>query len=307
MLEMLVAIMGNTLRTATPIVLAAMGGQFTEHAGVMNIGMDGMMLIGAFAAVTASYLFASAAMGVLAAILVGLLVGLLFAIFVVKLRSDEFIIGVALNLFAGGLTVFLLRQLFGVAGAFADPGIVGLPNIELGFIKDIPILGKLISGHSLFVYISWIIVFACWIIVYKTPLGMRMRASGEHPESLRSLGISPESMKIIASLLCGVLCGIAGAHLSLGYLTQFTEGMSASRGFIAFACIIFGRANPPKVFLAALFFGFLDALGLRMQFLGISSDITGMMPYLMTVLMMVWMAVGERYKKKRMLKLNKVK
>lgn len=297
-----IGLLQNTLRTATPVILAAMGGLLTEQAGIMNIGMDGMILIGAFVAVAFSYFCASASMGVFMAVLAGIVIGLFFALFVVKLKSDEFIIGMALNTFAGGLTVFLLRSIFGVKGTFSDAGIVPLPTIELEFLSGIPILGPLLCNNSLFVYLTWIFVFLTWVFLYRTPYGFWMRAAGEHPESLETAGISPIKMKFLASILCGVFCGFAGAHLSLGYLTMFSEGMSASRGFIAFACVIFGMANPPKVFLAALLFGFLNALGLRLQSVGVPSNLTSMTPYIVTVIMMIYVVVSLDKKKKARMK-----
>ena len=299
-----VGLLQNTVRTATPVVIASMGGLFTEHAGIMNIGMDGMILIGAFSAVVCSYFFSSALMGVLIAVLIGILLGLFFGLFVIHLKSDEFIIGVALNIFAGAITVFLLRTMFNVKGSFSDPGIVPLPTIHIGFLDKIPILGDLLNNNSILIYVSWLLVFVCWLVIYKTPFGLRMRAAGENPESLRALGKSPVMMKYAASVICGALCALAGAHLSLGYLTQFSEGMSASRGFIAYACIIFGRANPPKVFLAVLLFGFLDALGIRMQNLGVSSYLTEMIPYLATVFVLILGAIRENAKKKGVRKLT---
>ncbi len=280
-----IGLLQNTLRTATPVILAAMGGLLTEQAGIMNIGMDGMILVGAFVAVAFSYLCASAAMGVLMAVLSGILIGIFFAVFVVKLRSDEFIIGMALNTFAAGLTVYLLRSIFGVKGTFSDAAIVSLPTVHIGFLENI-------------VYITWLLVFLTWLFLYRTPYGFWLRASGEHPESLETAGISAHKMKFIASILCGIFCGFAGAHLSLGYLTMFSEGMSNSRGFIAFACVIFGMANPPKVFLAALLFGFLQALGLRLQSVGVPADITSTIPYLATVLMLIYIVVSTDRKKK---------
>jgi len=293
-----IGLLQNTLRTATPVILAAMGGLLTEKAGIMNIGMDGMILIGAFTAVAFSFFCTSAAIGVLMAVLVGIIIGLFFALFVVKFKSDEFIIGMALNTFAGGLTVFLLRSIFDVKGTFSDPGIQALPTINIPFLENVPVLGPLLSGNSLFVYLTWGLVFLTWLFLYRTPYGFWMRAAGEHPKSLETAGISPIKMKFLASILCGVFCGFAGAHLSLGYLTMFSEGMSASRGFIAFACVIFGMANPPKVFLAALLFGFLNALGLRLQSVGVPSDLTAMTPYIVTVLMMVYVVVSMDKKKK---------
>lgn len=295
-----IGLLQNTLRTATPVILAAMGGLLTEQAGIMNIGMDGMILIGAFVAVAFSFTMSSAAMGVIAAVLVGIAIGLFFALFVVKLRSDEFIIGMALNTFAGGLTVYLLRAIFGVRGTFSDAGIEALPVVHIDFLDNIPVLGPLLNDNSIFVYLTWVLVFLTWLFLYRTPYGFWMRAAGEHPESLETAGINPQKMKFLASILCGVFCGFAGAHLSLGYLTMFTEGMSSSRGFIAFACVIFDMANPPKVFLAALLFGFLDALGLRLQSVGVPSDLTATVPYIATVLMLVYVVVSsDRRKRKR--------
>lgn len=295
----------NTLRTATPVVLAALGVLMTDHVGIMNIGMDGMMLCGAFFAVLGSCFLGGWVGGIALALGVGLLLGLFFGLFVIKFKSDEYIIGVALNIFAGGLTVFLLRTIFGVAGAFSgseELPIYPLPRIDIPFIRNIPVLGDLLSGNTLLVYVSWILVVLSYVLIYRTPLGFWLRAAGEHPESLRAAGKSPEKMKYLASALCGLFSGLAGAHLSLGYLTMFTENMSASRGFIAVACVIFGASNPPRVFLAALLFGFIDALGLRVQSMNVSSNLTSLAPYLVTVIMMVWVVWRGERKKRRVLR-----
>ena len=285
----------NTLRTATPVVLCALGCLMTEQVGIMNIGVDGMMLMGAFFAVLGSYLFGSWLMGLAFAIVLGILLGLFYYVFSIKFKSDEFIIGVALNILAGGLTVFLLRTLFGVKGSFSGPGIVPLPTINLPWLAAIPVLGPMLNGNTLLVYVSWVLVLLCWLFLYKTPLGFHLRASGEAPEALRASGKSPERMKRLASVLCGILASVSGAHLSLGYLTMFSENMSASRGYVAVACVIFGGSNPPRVFLAALLFGFIDALGMRLQKY-IPSEITSMAPYVVTVAMMVAVVLLRRRK-----------
>jgi len=293
-----ILLLQNTLRTATPVVLAAMGCLMTQHVNITNIGIDGMMLIGAFFAVAGSYYTGSWVGGLAIAILIGVVLGLFYYLFVIKFKSDEFIIGTALNIFAGGLTIFLLRTLFGVTGSFSDPAIVPLPTIHIPLLESIPVVGPLLSGNTLLVYISWLLVPVCWAFIYKTPAGIHLRASGEYPDALTACGKSPDRMKCLASVLCGVLSAVAGAHLSLGYLTMFSQNMSASRGYVAFACVIFGGGNPPKVFLAALLFGFIDALGLRMQKY-IPSDITSMAPYVVTIVMMVAVVLMERSKKAR--------
>lgn len=291
------------LRRATPVAIAALGGALTEHAGIMNIGMDGMILMGAFFGVLGSALFGSAWAGLALAIGVGVFVGLFYALFVIQFHSDEFIIGCALNTFALGLTSYLSRAIFGTSGAKGYPS---LPSLSLGPVSKIPFVGDVIGGHSLFVYVALLLVLLLWLYIYKTPYGFHLRASGEKPETLRTAGLSPERMKWTASILCGVLCAIAGAHLSLGYLNgTFAENMSNSRGFVAFACVIFGGANPVKVYLATLMFGFFDALGLRLQG-SISSDLTGIIPYAITIIMMVYVVIRSNRKKKAVRKAGQI-
>lgn len=293
----------NTLRTATPVILAGLGCLMTDHVGIMNIGIDGMMLMGAFIAVLGSYFMGSWVAGLACAILLGVLLGFFYGVFVVKFKSDEFIIGVALNIFAGGVTVFLLRTIFGVKGAFSDPGIVPLPKLQLDWLEGIPFIGPLLNNNTLLVYVSWLLVLACWLFIYRTPMGFWLRAAGEHPKSLASVGKSPEKQKYLASVLCGIFSCLAGAHLSLGYLTMFSENMSASKGYVAVACVIFGRSNPPLVFLAALLFGFIDAMGTRLQSVGVDPTLTKIFPYVGTVLMMVLLVVRDNAKKKKLSKI----
>ena len=290
-----VGLFRQMLRSATPVALAAMGGAMTEHAGIMNIGMDGMILIGSFTAVAASVYTGSAFIGVLAAVLVGVLVGLFYALFVVKFQSDEFIIGTALNIFAGGLTTFLLWAMFDVRGTLRTEA--GLPTVDLGIIGKIPFVGEILSGNSLFIYVTVLLVVIMWVFVYRTRWGFWIRAAGEHPGTLRTAGISPDKMKWLSSVLCGAFCGLAGAQLALGNVTMFSEGMSNSRGYVAFACVIFGGANPAKAYLAALMFGFFDALGYRLQEYNISANLTSMIPYVITVCMMVYVVVRSNKKK----------
>lgn len=284
----------NTVNTATIVILAGLGCLMTDQAGMMNIGIDGMMVVGAFAAVMGSWLCNSWVMGLLLALAVGLVFGLLYGVFVIKFKSDEFIIGVALNIFAAALTTFMLRSIPGQAGSFhpATGEVVKLPSLDLGMVGGTQVI------LSWMVPISWVLVALCWVMLYRTPLGFWLHASGEHPESLRSVGRSPEKMKYLGSLLCGMFCALSGAYLSLGYLSTFTENMSASRGYVAVACVIFGRANPPLVFLAALLFAFIDAAGTRMQGF-IDPQLTATFPYIGTILMMVLLAARDGMKKRR--------
>ncbi len=283
----------QTLRSATPVALAAIGGSMTEHAGIMNIGMDGMILMGAFFGILGSAICGSVWAGLGFALLMGVLVGLLFGLFVVKFHSDEFIIGCALNTFAVGLTTFLSRSFFGVNGAKGNPA---FPKVNFPLLDEIPFVGQVLNHHSLFIYLTVLLVIILWVFVYKTPYGFWLRAAGEKPETLRTAGLSPEKMKWLASLLCGILCGVAGAHLSLAD-GAFAENMSNNRGYVAFACVIFGAANPAKAYLAALMFGFFDAIGLRLQSY-LSSDLTAIIPYAITIVMMVYVVVRSQKKRK---------
>ena len=290
------ATVNETLRTATPIALAAIGGAMTEHAGIMNIGMDGMILMGAFFGAYGSFLMGYGWLGLLLAIAIGVLVGLLFALFVVKLKSDEFIIGCALNTFAIGLTGFLSDSVFGHKGG---KGMDALPKVRLAILDRIPFVGESLQGLSVLFYLTLLLVVVLWLFVYRTPYGFYLRAAGEKPDTLRTAGISPEKMKWIASILCGITCAIAGVYLSLGELDGiFAKNMSNSRGYVAFACVIFASAHPGKAYLAALMFGFFGALGTALQS-QISSDLTAAIPYVITIFMMIYVVLRSQKRKKQ--------
>ncbi len=289
------ATLNETLRTATPVALAAIGGAMTEHAGIMNIGMDGMILMGAFFGAYGSFLLGGGWLGLLLAVVIGVLIGLLFALFVVKLKADEFIIGCALNTFAIGLTGFLSDSIFGHKGG---KGMDALPKVRFALLDHIPFIGEGLQGLSVLFYITLLLVLVLWLFVYRTPYGFYLRAAGEKPDTLRTAGISPEKLKWIASILCGITCAIAGAYLSLGELEgNFAKNMSNSRGYIAFACVIFASANPAKAYLAALMFGFFGALGTCLQGI-ISPDLTAAIPYVITILMMVYVVLNSERRKK---------
>ena len=286
----------NMFNSATVVALAGLGCLLTDQAGMMNIGLDGIMLCGAFAGVIGSWLSGSWIVGVLCAICIGMLIGLFYGVMVIRWKSDEFIIGVALNLFAVALTTFLLRSIDGAQSA-------GTFHPTTGFIDTIPkihfgVLGGTELNLYLMVPVTFVLVILCQFFIYRTPYGFWLHASGEHPDSLRSVGRSPEMMKYIGSIGCGFFCGLSGAYLSMGYSSTFSEGMTNSRGFIAVACVIFGRSNPLLVFLAALLFGFIDAVALRMQGF-VDRTLTDTFPYLGTLLMMLVLALVQIRKRKR--------
>jgi ABC-type uncharacterized transport system permease subunit len=287
-------ILVSGIRMATPLILVGLGGLISLQTGDLNIALEGFMLVGAFFAIVGSYLFESALMGVLFAIFFTVLFSVLFSYFVITLKSDVFVVGVAMNLMAAGATVYLSRMIFNVKGSFSSPRIAGLPNINFPFLDGIPLLNQVLNNHSLFVYLSWVFILLFWVLIYKTPYGYYFRAAGEHPLALETAGIRVNRMRWIASLICGVMCGMAGAHLSLGYLRLFVENMTAGRGFIALAAVIFGGTNPIGMALTALLFGIADGASLRIQSGGIPSQFTLMLPYMATIIALVLRSVANR-------------
>lgn len=280
---------------ATPILLAALGGTYTYYAGIFNIAMEGMMLGGAFFGVLGSYTFKSWPMGILCAILGALLMGLIFILFAVVLKTDEFVTGIALNLFAVGATTYLMRQIFQVKGAFSDPAIVPIPRIHIPLIADIPILGTILSDQNLLVYVTLLAVIISSFVIFKTKFGLRLRAAGYNAPSLDSSGVKTASIRIWSLVICAVLCGLAGAFLSLGYVTLFSENMSAGRGWISLAAVILVNGNPWGIALISLLFGFTDGLGLLLQQY-LPSQFTSMVPYLATLVALYFYSVQKRKK-----------
>lgn len=295
-----ITILQSTLRMATPVMLAAMGALITGSAGIINIALEGMMLLAAFFAVLGSYFFGSVWAGVLVAVLSGIVFAFLFAVFSLKFRAHIILMGVAINAFAVALTVYLLRSIFHVAGAFSDPGIKGFETVDLPFIKDIPFLGDLLSGYTPIVYIAWLLVIVMHILLYKTPLGVHLRAVGENQEATETLGIKVSLIKYLAVVLSGIFSALAGAYLSLGQLTMFTENMSANRGFMGLAANIFGRGTPIGGALASILFGFADALAMRLQgWEALPSQFVLMLPAILTIVILLMVAIRKELALKR--------
>lgn len=277
------SLIAATLRTTAPILLVALGGAFTTKAGIFNIGLEGQMLMGAFFGVLGSMWTGSALGGLFFGITASVIMAVIFSFFVVTLRANEVVVGLALNIMAGGLTISLTKAIFGVRGSIVNPAIIGLPRVEIPFIHGTKPLGTVLSGYTPLVYLAFIMVFVIWVVLYRTRLGLYIRVTGEKPEAAQSLGIRTARMQHIASVICGVLAGIAGVHLSLGYITMFAENMSAGRGFMAVAVLIFSGGDPVKVLLGCLLFGFADAASLRLQLMGVSSYLVLMVPFVVSV------------------------
>src|SRR5664280_153010 len=279
---------------ATPILLAAIGGTFTFYAGIFNIAMEGMMLVGAFCAVLGSFFLHSWFLGVLCAIAGALIMAGIFILFAVKLHTDEFLTGIALNLFAVGLTTFLLRDIFHVKGAFTDAGIQAIPAVKLPVIGNIPFLGRLLSGYNVIVYVAVIATVLCAYIIFHTRFGLRLRGAGYNAACLSSSGVSPSTIRIWSLVICAICCGLAGAYLSLGYVRLFAENMSAGRGWISLTAIILVSGNPWGIAIISLLFGFFDGLTVFLQGSRIPTQFTAMIPYLATLISLYFYSVRKR-------------
>ncbi|MFD5416981.1 ABC transporter permease [Streptomyces sp. NPDC127069] len=258
----------SVLRALTPILLAALGGAICERAGVFNIGLEGMMLIGCFSAVATSWFTGSPWLGTAAAALAAAAYSLILAVGAVTLRGDAVVLGVAMNLLALGLTGFLLRTVFGVRGTFDDPALTGLP---------------LIGGQSPLAYLSWAAVALTAFVLTRHVWGLRLRGAGGAPDAAAALGVSPVAYRYAAVLASGVLCGLGGAQLALGNVTLFSENMTAGRGWIAVVAVMLGRAAPVGVLLSALLFALAEAVGFRLQGLGLPQQATDAAPYAVTL------------------------
>ncbi|MBP5426528.1 MAG: ABC transporter permease [Clostridiales bacterium] len=269
-----IAILGATIRMATPLILAALGGCFSERAGVVNIALEGIMTLGAFAAVLGSYLTGNAWIGLIVAVIVGGLLGYIHAVFSVEIKANQVISGTALNLFAGGATIYLLKVIFKAAGSSSK-------------VQKLADWGE----YPPTVFIAFAMVVLSWIILYKTPFGLRLRTVGEHPAAADTVGVDVYRMRYAAVIISGVLGGIAGAHLSIGVSDEFSKNMVSGRGFIALAAMIAGRWHPVGACIAAVLFGYFDKLSMSLSgssIFGVSvpSQFVSMLPYVITIVVL---------------------
>lgn len=291
----------SILRVTTPILFAAMGAVVADRAGVNNMGLEGIMLSSALASVLFSYYSGSVFVGVLGAILIGVLLALLMAYFSLNLKTNLTLTGIALNLMASGGTIFVLYMLTGQKGTSDALPSGMVPSIDLPLIKDIPVVGAIFSGHNLLTYLAFLSVLFMWIFLYKTKLGLRIRSVGENPNAAASVGISVNKVRYIALLMSGLLAGLGGAFMSMGYVNFFSKDMTAARGFIALAAKAMGRATPIGTMLSSILFGVADSLSNNLQILRIPPEFIKMLPYLATILGLIFYALHDRAVLKRKL------
>jgi simple sugar transport system permease protein len=245
------------------------------------------MLIGAFAAVVGSYFTGSAFGGVIAAVAAVAVFSLILAYGATVFRGDPVVICIGMNLLASGLTAYLLRQMFGVSGTFSDPAVVGLDKIRIAALQAVPVIGWGFGRQTALTWLAWILVVLVSIVLFRTPLGLRLRGVGEQPDAAETLGVDVRRYRILTVLVAGGLVGLAGAQLSLGSVSIFAEDMSAGRGWIAVVAVMLARDNPVYAAGACVLFGFADALSIRLQSEGLPNQLTDIAPYVVTLAALV--------------------
>ncbi|MEO5632463.1 ABC transporter permease [Gaiella sp.] len=296
--------MASTFRFATPLIFAALGGMFSERSGVTNIGLEGMMLIGAFFGILGADKFGTWWLGLLTAIAAGAVTALLHAVLSIHLRADQIIGGTAINFLALGLTGYLYIDIYGAQGTPTD--IPGIPSVNLGFLDSGSFFDVVFGDLNLMIWVAIILVPLSWVVLFKTPIGLRIRAVGEHPKAADTVGISVYGIRYGAVVLSGMLAACGGAYLSIGFLNSFNENMTAGRGFIALAAVIFGNWRPFGAAAACLLFGFSSALAKRLpEYSESAAVLFQALPYVLTLIAVAGVvgrsippaAVGRPYKK----------
>jgi simple sugar transport system permease protein len=317
----LLQILDSTIRLSTPLLLACLAGLFSERAGIFDIGLEGKMLASAFLSAAVAYTSGSVWVGLLAGIGASLMLSAIHGLASITFRGNQLISGVAINFLAAGLTVVVAQSWFAQGGR--TPQLAGAARFEpitLPFaeaLRDLPVLGpiyyELISGHTILVYVALLCVPATWWLLYRTRFGLRLRAVGENPAAVDTAGVSVVGLRYAAVAICGILCGIAGAYLATALQAGFTKDMSAGRGFVALAALIFAKWRPWYVLSACLLFGFLQATALRADLVEtiisfkINAQLLDIMPYILVVIILAGVggkaipprAGGEPYVKER--------
>ena len=271
------------IRVATPILFASLGSVICSRAGVVNLGLEGIMLISALAGVLGSAFGGSLWWGVLTGILAAVAVSAAFAYFHLILKANNVLCGTAVNTMVSGLTIFVLQLATGEKGNSSSLRSFAFPQVDIPVIQDIPLIGSILSGHNALTYIALIMVAVIWFFLYKTPTGLRMRAVGENPDAVSSVGQNVVSIQFLAIILCGVMTGLGGMYLSMSYLNMFVRDMTAGRGFIALAACSMGQATPIGALISSMIFAFFDGHSNILQILKIPSEFIQMLPYLATI------------------------
>jgi simple sugar transport system permease protein len=298
------ALTAAMLRYATPLAFAAMGGIFSERSGVINIGLEGTMIAGAFFGILGADKLNSWPLGLLCAVVAGAAFALVHAFFAIHLRADQVVVGTAIIFLALGITGYLFIDIYGGEGT--PPDVPEIPDVHLGFLADWYFVGPVLGQLNLMIWLAFLTILATWVVLFRTPVGLRIRAVGEHPRAADTVGISVYKTRYAAVVLSGILAALGGAYLSIGFVNSFNQNMTAGRGFIALAAVIFGNWRPWGAAAAALLFGFSSALAQRLPAYSESASVLFQaLPYVLTLIAVAGVigrsippaAVGRPYKK----------
>jgi simple sugar transport system permease protein len=291
----------SIFRITTPILFATLAAVVADRAGVTNIGLEGIMMISALTGVIFSAWTESAWLGLLCAILLGVATALMIGFFALKLKTDIILAGIAVNMLGNGGTIFFMYLASGDRGYSANLASKVMPTVNIPGLQSIPILGGIFSGHNILTYFAFLAVFLVWVLLYKTPMGLQIRAVGESPNAADSVGVSVNRIKYIALAISGGLAGLGGAFMSMGYMSSFNTNMTAGRGFIALAAEAMGRGEPIGTMLTSLLFGFADALANNMQSLGLPQELVALTPYVFTIVGLALYAASTLKKNRKKL------
>ncbi|MCK5198635.1 MAG: ABC transporter permease [Spirochaetales bacterium] len=294
--EFSIPLIHNSISIMTPFLLAAIGGLMTELAGMLNIALEGLILIGAFFSVIFAASTGSLFFGILFGIMMTVFVSFVFGAITLYLKANVFITGLATNLMAGGLTTVLSFYLFGTKGILIFRELPSLPIFNVPILHGIPVIGDILFGHNILVYLGWLIVVVAWIVIYKTPFGYRLRGTGSNPEAMTAIGLKPQNYQMAGILISGFTCGLAGAVLTLN-LGLYVPYISSGRGWIALVIIILGGRTPFGILGAAFLFGLAESLSNYAQgFMDIPADFILAFPYIITVAVIVILSMIQQRK-----------
>jgi len=282
----IIGIAGSGIRLATPYLYAAIGETFGQLSGVLNLGVDGIMLMGSFAAFLVAFKTGSLVLGLLAAVIVGGLMGLFMAFISVTMQAEQGISGIGLYLFGLGMSELLFKKTLGTVQT-----VNGFAPISIPLLSDIPILGEILFQQNILVYGAFLLVPVAWFVLNKTPLGLKVRAAGQNPEAADSLGVNVNRIRYLTVTVGGMLAGIAGASLSIALLNLFQQNITNGMGFIAVALVYFGRWRPMGILIGALLFSMVNAFQIwaQVQGIGLPPDFMLMIPYIITILVLAAM------------------
>lgn len=289
-MELIEPLLSSGVRFTTLILLAALGGILTSWTQDLNVGLEGGMLFGAFLSVVIAYWTGSVLIALIVTVLLGVVSGLVFGVLITLFRVNVFVAGFVLNIFAAGGTVYLLRTLFGVKGTFSDPSIPSMARLRIPVVDGVPLLGAILSGHTALTYVSWALVAVTFVVARRSVIARHLRVAGEHPKALATAGVSVTAVRILAQVWCFALCALAGAQLSLGQLTLFTEGMTSGLGFVALAVVIFSRGGVLLLTGVSFLFGVSTAVSVQVDTSVIPPQFAQMLPYVVALVGLIVLA-----------------